>query len=137
MALLASCGSLRHPYVSRFVTNHPRLGMDKESFVATYGTPYRQNSFFDEDNRFCEELIYREIIAHGGTWYSEGEVRALNSIFFFRSGKLVSQHQEDDWEFQQQLERARERKLIEESIKAEKERAAAEKERAAAEKAKE
>lgn len=134
IAILASCGVFRSAYSSRFVDNAPQLGMTKSDFVAMYGSPFRQNVFYDEDGVYCEELIYREEIEHGGSTFVQGEHRALNSIFLFKNGKLVSQFQEDDEEYQYQLERARERRLIQEGINAEKERAAAERERAAAEK---
>ena len=132
-AISTACGTGR-PAASRFVEHSPQLGINKESFIGTYGNPYRQNVFYDEEGAFCEELIYRELIQLGETTFSLGEPRAINSVFLFRDGKLVSQIQEDDMEYQHQLERARERRLIKEGIDAEKERAAAERERAAAEK---
>lgn len=131
-ALLISCGSI-FPTTSRFVAQTPHIGMDKETFVATYGAPFRQNVYYDDNNAYCEELLYRERIEHGATTYASGELRVVNSIFLFREGKLVSQFQEDDDEFQILLERDKERRLIKESIDAEKDRAAAERERAAAE----
>lgn len=134
LAMITSCAAFRNPYSSRFVDNAPQLGMAKPDFVAIYGSPFRQNVFYDENNAYCEELIYREEIEHRGGTFVQGEPRALNSIFLFRNGKLVSQFQEDDEEYQFQLERARERQLMKERIDAEKARAAAERERAAAEK---
>lgn len=132
--LVTSCAAWRSPYASRFVTDPPHLGIDKEQFVGVYGAPFRQNVFYDENNVYCEELIYREEIEHGGTTFIQGEQRAVNSIFLFKDGELVSQFQEDDADYQLQLERNRERRLIQEQINAEKERTAAERERLAAEK---
>lgn len=134
LLLMTSCAAWRSPYASRFVTDPPGLGMDKDQFVGIYGAPFRQNVFYDEDNAYCEELIYREKIDHGGTTFTQGEERAINSIFLFKNGKLVSQFQEDDADYQLQLERNRERRLIKEQIDAEKARAAAEQERIAIEK---
>lgn len=134
LMMITACGVFRGTYSSRFVENAPQLGMAKADFVAMYGTPLRQNTFYDENNVYCEELIYRERIDHDGGTFVQGELRAINSIFLFRNGRLESQFQEDDQEYQFQLEKARERRLIQESIDAERERAAAERERAAAEK---
>lgn len=134
LAFLTSCSAFKGTYSSRFVGNSPQLGMEKSAFVAMYGSPLRQNAFYDENNVPCEELIYREEIEHGGGTFTQGEYRALNSVFLFKNGKLVSQFQEDDREYQFQLERARERRLIEERINAEKAKAAAEKERIEVEK---
>lgn len=134
--LLPACASFRSVYSSRFVDIPPQLGMTKADFVAIYGNPFRQNVFYDEYKVYCEELIYREEINHGGSIFQVGEMRALNSIFLFKNEKLESQFQEDDEEYQFQLQRARERQLIRERIDAEKERTAAEKERLEIEKKK-
>ena len=131
--LVSSCGLIA-PFSSRFVDVAPELGMSKEKFLSIYGTPLRQNIFYDEDNTYCEELIYRERIEYDARWYSRGEERAINSIFLFRQGKLVSQFQEDDVEYQHRLERMREQQLIEERIRVERKRIAAEKERSEKEK---
>ncbi len=101
----------------------PRLGMTKQAFIDAYGVPLRQNIFYDENSSYCEELIYRELINNSG------EERAINSIFLFRDGKLDSQFQEDDREYQHKLERLREQQLIKDRIETEKERIAVEKER--------
>ncbi len=117
--ILQSCGI----GISRFVKNAPRLGMTKQAFIDAYGVPLRQNIFYDENSSYCEELIYRELINNSG------EERAINSIFLFRDGKLDSQFQEDDREYQHKLERLREQQLIKDRIETEKERIAVEKER--------
>lgn len=135
-ALLTACSTFRSVYSSRFVDNAPQLGMAKADFLAVYGKPFRQNVFYDEHDVYCEELIYREEINHGGSTFVQGEWRALNSIFLFKDEKLVSQFQEDDEEYQFQLQRARESQLIRERIDAERERTAAEKERIEIEKKK-
>lgn len=134
MFLMASCSAWRSAYASRFVTNPPQLGASKDSFVTAYGAPFRQNVFYDDHHDYCEELIYREEIEHGGGTFVKGEDRAVNSIFLFKNGKLVSQFQEDDADYQLRLERDRERRLIKEQIDAENARTAAERERLAAEK---
>ena len=119
--LLFSCGTINR-YHSRFTENPPNLGMDKASFMATYGSPFRYNTYYDDSGELCEELIYREIIEHEGGTFTLGDVRAVNSIFEFRNKILQSQFQEDDMNYQIDKERARDRKLIEEQIKTEKER---------------
>lgn len=133
LSLLSACGAVR-PAASLFVLNSPKLGIDKETFIAQYGAPYRLSTFYDDNGVLCEELIYREIIEHGQTTHLRGEIRAINSFFLFRNGELVSQHQEDDIEYQIKLDRERERQLIQEKIKADKERADAERERTEVEK---
>lgn len=134
LIFVSSCDSLRLSNSSRFVLNAPQLGMNKADFVSIYGAPFRQNVFYDEQNVYCEELVYREEIEHGGNAFRTGEFHALNSIFLFKNGKLVSQFQEDDVEYQIKLEKQREQNLIREKINAEKERAAAERARADADK---
>lgn len=62
-------------------------------------------------------------------------IAKMDSMDFW-NGKLVSQFQEDDEEYQFQLERPRECQLIKEGIDVEKIRAAAEKERIEMEKQK-
>ena len=119
--LLVSCGTINR-YHSRFTEHPPNLGMDKASFMATYGSPFRYNTYYDDSGELCEELIYREIIEHEGGTFTLGDVRAVNSIFEFRNKILQSQFQEDDMNYQIDKERARDRKLIEEQIKTEKER---------------
>lgn len=119
--LLASCGAT-HPYQSRFAKNPPNLGVDKATFMAYYGTPFRYNTYYDDNGVLCEELVYREIIEHEGGTFTFGDIRAVNSIFEFKNKILQSQFQEDDMNYQIEKKRARDRKLIEEQIKAEKER---------------
>lgn len=133
--LLVSCGAL-HPYHSRFAKNPPSLGIDKASFMATYGSPYRYNTYYDDSGALCEELVYREIIEHEGGTFTFGDVRAVNSIFEFKNNILQSQFQEDDMTCQIEQERAKERRLIEEQIKTEKERIEIQKERLEKEKEK-
>ena len=126
--LLVSCGAT-HPYQSRFTKNPPNLGVDKATFMAYYGTPFRYNTYYDDNGVLCEELVYREIIEHEGGTFTFGDVRAVNSIFEFKNNILQSQFQEDDMNYQIDQERAKERKLVEEQIKTERERLAIEKER--------
>ncbi|NLA62443.1 MAG: hypothetical protein GX857_04350 [Bacteroidales bacterium] len=125
--LLVSCGM--HRYQSRFTENPPNLGVDKDTFMAIYGTPFRYNSYYDDSGALCEELIYREIIDHEGGTFIYGDVRAVNSIFEFRNKILQSQFQEDDMNYQIEKDRAKDRKLIEEQIKTDKERLEIQKER--------
>lgn len=126
--LLVSCGAT-YRYQSRFTENPPNLGIDKAAFMASYGSPFRYNSYYDDSGALCEELIYREIIEHEGGTFTFGDVRAVNSIFQFRNKILQSQFQEDDMNYQVEKERAKDRKLIEEQIKTEKERIDIKKER--------
>ena len=126
--LMVSCGAT-HPYQSRFAKNPPSLGVDKATFMAYYGTPFRYNSYYDDSGALCEELIYREIIDHEGGTFIYGDVRAVNSIFEFRNKILQSQFQEDDMNYQIEKDRAKDRKLIEEQIKTDKERLEIQKER--------
>ncbi|HHT21763.1 MAG TPA: hypothetical protein GXZ87_00405 [Bacteroidales bacterium] len=125
--LAVSCTTLRKS--SQFIDTPPLLGMKKSEFISLYGSPFRQNVFYDTDSAFCEELIYRERVELGGNAFYHGEIRAINSIFLFRNDKLTSQFQEDDIEYQYQLQKQREQSLIREQIEAEKERAEAEQER--------
>ena len=131
--LLISCGTM-HRYQSRFTENPPSLGIDKATFMATYGSPFRYNSYYDDSGALCEELIYRETIDHGGGTFTFGDVRAVNSIFQFRNKTLQSQFQEDDMNYQIEKERAKDRKLIQEQLKTEKERIDVLKERSEKEK---
>ena len=133
--LLVSCGAT-HRYQSRFTENPPSLGIDKTTFMASYGPPFRYNTYYDDEGVLCEELIYREIIEHEGGTFTLGDIRAVNSIFEFRDKILQSQFQEDDMNYQIEKKRARDRKLIEEQIKTEKERLDIEKERSEKEKKK-
>lgn len=125
--LTVSCGSLRPR--SQFVDNAPQLGISKTDFIAIYGSPVSQNIFYDADSIFCEELIYRERIELGGNAFYHGEIRAINSTFLFKNGKLTSQLQQDDAEYQYTLQREREQRLMREQIDIEKKRADAEQER--------
>ncbi len=125
--LAVSCVTFRPS--SQFIEKTPKLGMTKTEFIALYGNPVRQNLFYDADSAYCEELIYRERVEIGRGVNTIGEIRAINSIFLFKNGKLTSQFQEDDIEYQYQLQKQREQRLIREQIEAEKERAEAEKER--------
>ncbi len=109
--LFFSCAS-QFIYQSNFVKNPPSLGMDKSSFLAVYGAPFSINSYMDEDGAVCEELVYKEKIDHNGSWLLIGDIRFLNSIFVFKNGKLVSQTQEDDWMYQEQQERKKDRKAL-------------------------
>lgn len=126
-SIMTSCGTL--PHYSRFSQSPPQLGTDKANFLDTYGPPFRFSNFYNEDGFLCEELIYRETINHGGTGIVVGELRAVNSIFLFVEGELVSQFQEDDISFLEERERDKERELIEKRIKIEQERIEIEKER--------
>ncbi len=116
------------PTTSRFVAQSPNIGMNIKEFVAFYGAPLNYSKFYDEANDYCEELRYRERI-HLGQGFYGSEIRAINTVFLFKNGKLVSQYQEDDLEYQRQLERDEERALIRKQIQTEKERIETEKER--------
>ncbi len=83
IVLITSYAAFRNPFSSRFVDNASQLGMTKSDFIATDGSLFWQNMFYDENNTYCEGLIYREEIEHGGNTFVQGEASALNSIFLY------------------------------------------------------
>lgn len=127
VTLITSCGTTAS--VSRFVKQAPPLGITKSEFLTIYGTPLRQNIFYDENGIYCEELVYRELLQiPNEIWYLPNEYHMINSIFLFRNGKLENQFQESDYEYQYSQEREKDRQLIREQIDAENKRVEMEKE---------
>ncbi len=124
--ILASCQV--YPTSSRFTMQPPKMGITIEQFVAQFGVPLKQDKYYDNNNNYFEELMYREYI-NGNQLQYNYDIRAINSFFLFKNGKLISQHQEDDFEYQKQREREEDREMIRKQIETERKRIETERER--------
>ncbi len=85
--LFGSCASLFPKTSSDFTPDKVELGMFKIDFLNQFGKPYKQNFFYNDADKYCEVLFYRERVIVGNSWMD------MDTIFTFVEGKLVSQEQ--------------------------------------------
>ncbi len=81
--LLQSCVSLLPSTSSIFRADKVKLGMSKETFLAKFGMPYKQNFYYNEANEYCEVLFYRENVLAAGSWIE------MDTVFLLQGFNLL------------------------------------------------